>query len=114
LTTRIECSQTNLARSAEANQEGRNTGHTFAFHLLNPGSSPASAPTPPGVVTYSRCVTTRNCRSRTKRGTQLPWENAAGIPSVDGPFRHSFKMPITTTKLSKNKTSRPQWYRHPL
>ena len=90
----------------EANHPREDTGKRFAFHLLNPGSSPASAPTPSGAVTYSRCVTALNCRSRNKCGTLSPWENAAGIPSEDGPFRHSFKMPITTTKLSRNKTSR--------
>ena len=35
-----------------------------------------------------------------------PWENALGSRLENGFFLHSFKMPITTTKLSKNKTSR--------
>jgi hypothetical protein len=35
-----------------------------------------------------------------------PWENALGNRLENGFFQHSFKMPITTTKLSKNKTSR--------
>ena len=35
-----------------------------------------------------------------------PWENALGSRLENGFFQHSFKMPITTTKLSKNKTSR--------
>ena len=35
-----------------------------------------------------------------------PWENAFGNRLENGFFQHSFKMPITTTKLSKNKTSR--------
>ena len=53
LTTRIECSQTDLhLTSRSQSRKRRNTGHLFAFHLLNPRSSPASAPTPPGVVTY--------------------------------------------------------------
>ena len=38
--------------------------------------------------------------------TLEPWENASREPLETAPLRHSFKMPITTTKLSKNKTSR--------
>ena len=35
-----------------------------------------------------------------------PWENAFENRLENGIRQHSFKMPITTTKLSKNKTSR--------
>jgi len=35
-----------------------------------------------------------------------PWENAFENRLENGFRQHSFKMPITTTKLSKNKTSR--------
>jgi hypothetical protein len=35
-----------------------------------------------------------------------PWENASESRLENGFHQHSFKMPITTTKLSKNKTSR--------
>ena len=35
--------------------------------------------------------------------TLEPWENASREPLETAPLRHSFKMPITTTKLSKNK-----------
>lgn len=44
-----------------------------------------------------------NCSAKRFRE---PWENAFEHRLENGVRQHSFKMPITTTKLSKNKTSR--------
>jgi len=90
LTTRIECSRTSLIRMFScrtivlsfANAKN-STRHNDSRSFQEP--CPAAWP-------HDR--------------TLEPWENASREPLETALLRHSFKMPITTTKLSKNKTSR--------
>ena len=59
-----------------------------------------------GAVTFLAASTPPARQAWPELWNAEPWENASGHPPNGGDLRHSFKMPTTTTKLSRNETGR--------
>lgn len=119
LTTRIECSRNALTTEMAASL--RKQCHRVAS--LHPEPALASAPATQGTtIIFNSAATPFGAAEKSKNYLALfhenrsmncfikrsrePWENASESCLENSFHQHSFKMPITTTKLSKNKASR--------
>ena len=112
LTTRIECSR-KFSKYFRISNALRCTKFRFRSCIVCLISSPASAPAPYETVTiFSRCVQSNddhwNSYSKHHRKFTLfrLGRTLQEFASKDEHHQHSFKMPITTTELSNNNTSR--------
>ena len=107
LTTRIESSRTSLfpgklppgyliAGPPKGDHDSTRLNDFFSLFFRSPSSSQTA-----GIENQSFDVHCWTAKSE-------PWENASRGPLETDLLRHSFKMPITTTKLSTNENE-PAW-----
>jgi len=121
LTTRIECSRAlcgdrrqslrSLATPQIIAGKRADTIWGKTIFPLHPwrGAGTYFPGNPLGLPAKSRSIHEPSPRIAPRNRAPEPWENASRGPLETVLLRHSFKMPITTTKLSRNENE-PAWH----
>jgi len=120
LTTRIECSRAHcgdrrqsLRTSATPQIIAGKRADTIWGKTIFPlhpwrGAGTHFSGIPEGMPVKSRSIHEPSPQIAPRNRAPEPWENASRRPLETVLLRHSFKMPITTTKLSTNENE-PAW-----